>query len=299
MKYLKEFTGCDKCRGKGISGKTDGYIFLPETRSVIECDCHKRYEKTKNLFYKLNRNGFDNSDFILSYKPFIDIRIDADVPHYEGQKSKDSVKKLIEFKNIYLSEPVYALPLGGTAEDQKLFEEEYEKQVAKVNKFHNSTLYMYGPNGTQKTVLATWLAREIISSNYRLNHVKYYTMNDFIKELMRDSSWNEEENNFVDTLIEKVDMLILDESFDKEKVTLYKSGYQIPFLDTFLRKWSNTTDKSIVFISNVEPSKIEANGYSKSIQDLVERNIKLHGALLTFEDRYLDSVESISGGLFD
>ena len=70
MKYLKEFTGCDTCRGKGISGKTDGYIFLPETHSVIECSCHKQFEKTKNLFYKLSRNGFDNSDFIMANPPF-------------------------------------------------------------------------------------------------------------------------------------------------------------------------------------------------------------------------------------
>ena len=158
---------------------------------------------------------------------------------------------------------------------------------------------MYGPNGTQKTVLATWLAREIMSSGNSLNHVKYFTMNDFIKELMKESSCNGEDKLFTETLLEKTDLLILDEAFDREKVTVYKSGYQIPFLDTFLRKWSNTTDKSIIFISNVEPSKIEANGYSKSIQDFVERNIKLHGAFLTFEDRYLDSIESISGGLFD
>ena len=116
---------------------------------------------------------------------------------------------------------------------------------------------------------------------------------------MKESSWNGEDKLFTETLLEKTDLLILDEAFDREKVTVYKSGYQIPFLDTFLRKWSNTTDKSIIFISNVEPSKIEANGYSRSIQDFVERNIKLHGALLTFEDRYLDSIESISGGLFD
>ena len=293
MKYLKEFTGCDICRGKGISGKTDGYIFLPETHSVIECSCHKQFEKTKNLFYKLSRNGFDNSDFILSYKPFIDIRVDNNVPHYEGQKSKDSVKKLVEFKNIYTAKPV--CPSDKDSEEFK----EYQNLVAKINKFHNATLYMYGPNGTQKTVLATWLAKEIMVSGNELCHVKYFTMNDFIKELMKESSWNGEDKLFTETLLEKTDLLILDEAFDREKVTVYKSGYQIPFLDTFLRKWSNTTDKSIIFISNVEPSKIEANGYSRSIQDFVERNIKLHGALLTFEDRYLDSIESISGGLFD
>ena len=215
------------------------------------------------------------------------------MPHYEGQKSKDSVKKLVEFKNIYTAKPV--CPSNENPEELK----NYKDLVAKINKFHNATLYMYGPNGTQKTVLATWLAKEIMASGNELCHVKYFTMNDFIKELMKESSWNGEDKLFTETLLEKTDLLILDEAFDREKVTVYKSGYQIPFLDTFLRKWSNTTDKSIIFISNVEPSKIEANGYSRSIQDFVERNIKLHGALLTFEDRYLDSIEFISGGLFD
>ena len=31
------------------------------------------------------------------------------------------------------------------------------------------------------------------------------------------------------------DFLIIDDSFDKKKATIFKSGYQIPFLDEFLR----------------------------------------------------------------
>lgn len=287
IKFQKVFVPCEKCKGKGISGKSDGYIYNTADNTLYECQCHKNFAKEEQLFYKMSRAGFDTSDFSMKYKPVLDIRLDAkDTPHYVGSKSRDSVDKIIKFKKLYTSVK---------PKDNESFDT--------WQRFHNCMIYVYGPNGTQKTSVINWLAREILSSDSEYNHIKYFTMNDFIKDLVKESSWKAADDNdgsFTDSLLSKIDILVLDESFDKEKVTLFKSGYQIPFLDTFLRKWMSS-NKSIIFISNVSPDLIEANGYSASIEDFVTRNISLSkGALLSFEDRYLDSIEAIpEGGLFD
>ena len=84
-----------------------------------------------------------------------------------------------------------------------------------------------------------------------------------------------------------VDLLIIDEAFDKDKVSLYKSGFQLPYLDSFLRNRFEMKNKSIFFISNIKPSDIAKYGFGISLQDFVERNTR--GSQLFFSDRYVDN----------
>ena len=93
--------------------------------------------------------------------------------------------------------------------------------------------------------------------------------------------------------LEDVDLLLIDEAFDKEKVTLYKSNFQVPFIDSFLRNRMQTKHKGIIFISNVSPYDIESKGFNYSIQDLVVRNMNKEKGFMEFKDRYDDIKSSV------
>jgi DNA replication protein DnaC len=67
------------------------------------------------------------------------------------------------------------------------------------------------------------------------------------------------------------DLLIIDDAFDKKSL-VYKSGYQITYLDTLLRTRLERTGKSIIFTSNTNIEDIDEEKFSLSIKELVKRN---------------------------
>lgn len=134
------------------------------------------------------------------------------------------------------------------------------------NKFKHVHLYVYGSNSTQKTTVINWVAREIIKHGFS---VKYILMNELTKILTKEQY---EEN--IEEIIRSYynyDLVILDESFDKKKLTLYRSGYQLPFIDQFLRNRLEKYRKSTIFISNVSPQNIH-DDFGSSLKKLIERN---------------------------
>jgi hypothetical protein len=269
---MKQFIPCRKCSGKGINGKSDGFIYDKSRNVLIECECHISWRNKKNLLSRMEKSGLQFDDFSLNY----DISKD-----YKGTSSLQSVEKVEK----YISE--------------------FKKGS---DKFHHLILYIDGGNGTQKTTIGNFIGREIVSTvkpEYKDDYIDplfykayFIQMNDLIKWLQAKDSFNSDEQSILTKRIEEADVLIIDESFDKSKVTIYKSGYQIPFLDSFLRKWMTDSTKSLIFISNVPPSEIEANGYSHSIQDFVERSVKIYNSEFTFNDNYISQVDRIDGGLF-
>lgn len=148
-----------------------------------------------------------------------------------------------------------------------------------------SMYYFYGPNGTQKTTLMMWLARELIKQK---KSVRYTLMETLLVSLTPDfADKTGEREAFVDKVL-NADVLIVDESFDRSKVTLYKSGYQIPFLDRFIRERFDIGKRPIIFVSNKPPSQIANEGFGVSLQSLVERSTE-HTTLL-LEDVYIKAV---------
>lgn len=141
-------------------------------------------------------------------------------------------------------------------------------------------LYFQGDYGTQKTHIAQWLGLELIRKKIT---VKYLMMNTLIK-ILADDLPSEEKNAKIDE-VKSVDVLIIDEAFQKEKMTIYKSGYQLPFIEIFIRERLDLEKKGTIFISNVPPTKIKESGMSDSLQDFVVRNTI--STLLLFEDNYM------------
>ena len=164
------------------------------------------------------------------------------------------------------------------------------KRVEETKKLLSSAvLYIYGPNGTQKTTMANYAGFKFLKAG---KSVYYCLMNDLIK-LLQKADRDETAQAKLDK-ISDVDLLIIDEAFDSKKVTVYKSDWQIPFLDTFLRNRIQTKNKGILFVSNVDIPFIAENHFSQSIQDLVDRNVKLYNGKLLFEDNYISSKNVIN-----
>ena len=153
-------------------------------------------------------------------------------------------------------------------------------------KFNYKTMvYLWGKNGCQKTSMVQTLGKQLISKGYT---VQYTLMSDLLNALVKE--FEDENSSKKEAFIKRcmnVDLLIVDESFDSRKVTIYKSGYQIPYLDNFIRNRFEIEKKSIIFVSNKKPNEIEEQGFGLSVQNLVERNTTQ--SFLKFEDEYIKS----------
>lgn len=263
---MEKFVQCRKCLDKNLSLKSGRPIVPPgfiieqvqpmgsiQPNDVVrECECHILWRKKHELAVAAKNAAL--SPQWIDYNPETD---------YIGSESKDNVNRLITFvkRSTNPNEP----------QDVK-------------SKLAASVIYMYGTNGTQKTTLANWIGYEFLKVK---KTVKYILMNDLIKMLQKA----ERDDTIMAKLekLEDVDLLLIDEAFDTKKVTIYKSNFQVPFLDSFLRTRMQTKHKGIVFISNVSPYSIEEEGFNFSIQDLVVRNMKNN--FMEFKDRY-DSIMS-------
>lgn len=240
-----EFKCCDNCRGKNgrhPEGWIEKYDEELKLYTVAECSCHKNWT-LKNQTAKLFKHyGFDQK--YLDYNP----------RSYAGNKSRANLNRMINYANAF----------------------------SKNVNVRRALVYMYGPNGCQKTAIGNYVGRELISQGYR---VRYILMNNLVG-LLQDATFKEEKQLELDKLNE-ADLIIVDESFDKEKMRLWKSGFQISFIDTWIRDRIQSKGKGIIFISNIKPDEIEGQGLSHSIQDFVCRETKKGNTYLTFEDEYV------------
>lgn len=163
--------------------------------------------------------------------------------------------------------------------------------------FSSAVIYIKGMDGTQRTYTAQWVGGQIISQG---KEVMYVSMMDLMKMLMEDSEF-EDRKKKKDTsrlsYIERADLLIIDDAFDKERITLWKTGYQHQFLDSFLRKRLGS-GLGIIIVSRFGPSEIVSQGFSGSVQDLISREVNLKKTLLEFNETYESRTLNIKG-LFD
>jgi len=147
------------------------------------------------------------------------------------------------------------------------------------NTFSTKLLYFYGIGGTQKTTLSWWLGRELLKKKVS---VYYCFMNELVNDLTEDRFKEQ-------SVLSKynVDFLIIDRAFDKDQMTIYKSGYQLPFLDNFLRKRVEVEERSTLLISNVTIDAISSQKINTDIEDFVRRKvIPYKDTYFHFQDHY-------------
>lgn len=267
---MEKFIQCRKCLNKNLSLKSGKPIAPPgfiveqvqpkgsiQPGDVVrECECHKIWRKKHELLIAGERASLSPQ--------WIDYDLEKD---YVGTESIDNVNRILNY--------VKRATNPDEPNDVK-------------SRLSSTVLYLYGTNGTQKTTIANWIGYEFLKAK---KSVRYILMNDLIKMLQK-AERDEEIQGKLEKL-EDVDLLLIDEAFDKEKVTLYKSNFQVPFIDSFLRNRMQTKHKGIIFISNVSPYDIESKGFNYSIQDLVVRNMNKEKGFMEFKDRYDDIKSSV------
>lgn len=257
-----EFKACRKChhtKGPVPEGYYMSESVNPRTGVkvpvMIECEHHKVWRIKKAAEKKFLDGGF-NKDFF-----------DYDIADYKGNESISNVSRLIKYVHLF---------------DNK----EVKNEVVK------SVLYLYGPNGTQKTTLGNWIGSELLQRGISC---QYALMKKIIDELW-ESQRNEESKAYIDKLL-KCDVLVIDEAFSKDKIHLWQSGNQIGYIDEFLRERLNNR-KGIIFISNNAPDEIESQGFSHSIHDLVNRELLKTKGAMKMVDKYFDNIGQIPDTLF-
>ena len=165
-----------------------------------------------------------------------------------------------------------------------------QSYIEEYKNYKGHCIFFVGKPGTQKTTVSWWVARELISQSFI---VKYILMNDLIKMLQAESF--DDTIDYVDDYFQ-CDLLIIDRVFQKDQVTLYKSGYQIAFLDNFLRKRVDQMGKGILFISNTPLDEIAGQGFNADIEDFVRR--KTVNTVFEFKDRYTLKDDFPIGNIF-
>jgi DNA replication protein DnaC len=192
----------------------------------------------------------------------------VETPEWREFKEKQFLKR--KFINSSIPSHVINLELDDYIGEDR---EKIEKLKTYVEKFKEkfSSIHLYfwsHENSTQKTTTASIVGKNLLKKGYS---VQFILMSHLLKALSEEK-FNEEHSDILDK-IRKSDFLIIDDSFDKKKATIYKSGYQIPFLDEFLRNRLEIQKKAICFSSNFSISEIDEEIFGKSIKSLVRRSV--------------------------
>jgi hypothetical protein len=144
----------------------------------------------------------------------------------------------------------------------KKYCEEFKKSFLHIH------LYLWSRiNGTQKSTCAkdmiVRLARQGIKS-------KFVLMDSLIKTLLeaeRDESAKQKAREWL-----SAEFLVIDECFTKGQITLFKSGYQQAFINTFLKERLEVFRRATCFTANVPIEDIGLE-WGPGIQSLVDRSI--------------------------
>lgn len=147
------------------------------------------------------------------------------------------------------------------------------KYANEFEKFKTHTMvYLYGPEGTSKTTTVKHVADKILNKGYT---VRYVTMRNLLDDLVTNYGDSEEKKIEIEERLQeykKSDLLIIDDAFEKSKVTIYSSGFQLPYLYSFISDRYDTSGKAILFVSSVKPEEIGKNGFGDSLQHYIDKN---------------------------
>ena len=144
-----------------------------------------------------------------------------------------------------------------------------KKYISEFGRFKAVNLYLWSPgNASQKTTVAKNIILGLSLQGYEC---RFILMADLLSLLQREAFSNADVPEQVEGL-RAADFLVIDDAFDPRKATVYRSGYQFSFLDTFLRYRMETARKATCFTSNVPISEIGAK-WTASIMSLVERSV--------------------------
>lgn len=156
----------------------------------------------------------------------------------------------------------------------------YNFQGHKFNPF----IYLWGTQGTQKTTLASIVAKELIIKFKRSLSVFYVEDMEILVKNFGSFKETDEQKEFKERFLDD-DLVILDEAFFNKYHTSV-SDYQLRNIKYALKHRLEVKRKPTIFISNVSPIDIKKNGFTDVIQSLIIRNCEKQ--ILKFEDKCED-----------
>lgn len=135
--------------------------------------------------------------------------------------------------------------------------------------FCNIHLYFWShENGTQKTTMASVVGNELLK---RGKSVRFILMGELLS-LLSDLERKDEAQTRREDLL-SCDYLVIDDSFDRRKATIYRSGFQISFLDIFLRERLEVYKRATCFTSNFSIDEIDEEVFGRSLKKLIQRSV--------------------------
>lgn len=192
------------------------------------------------------------------------------VKNPEWAQEQNRMMEEYRIKSSNLPIHVRGLDLDDYVGLERTFPEKLKIYIDKFeNKFKNIHLYFWShENGTQKTTMAGIVGNLLLMKKHT---VQFVSMGDLIKCLQSEQF--EENLSGTVELYKNCDFLIIDDAFDKRKATMYKSGWQISFLDQFLRYRLETVRLATCFTSNFSINEIDEAAFGTSIKKLVARSV--------------------------
>lgn len=166
---------------------------------------------------------------------------DIEFEDYVGSGSVNEVKKVIQYAEHF-------------------FDPEYEA----------IGLYLYGPNRTQKTTLATCVGKEVLKQGKR---VLYLQAGDFQKYLKNEDNFDPDPDmqRIVTNIYEGFyALIIIDDIFDEKKQLVYRQSAN--FFTSMWNVFFNMTLKNkqkMILTSNTPLNKV-GDDFSKDIEELIK-----------------------------
>jgi DNA replication protein DnaC len=157
---------------------------------------------------------------------------DYAVPTEKGVQEQRRIRLKLLLKDTGIVPPAYSLDeyKGG---DKANNLPKIRKYIAEFeDKFNSVHLYLWSRgNASQKTTVAKNIIVELALKGF---DCRFTLMADLLS-LLQTESFNHGTESKAVAVLRGVDSLVIDDAFDIKKATLYRSGYQFSFIDTFLR----------------------------------------------------------------
>jgi hypothetical protein len=202
------------------------------------------------------------------------------VPTSEGETRQRMLRASLSLKSIGISPPPYSLEQY-QGEDKMQNIPKLKKYCTEFERYKGTHLYLWSKgNASQKTTVAKNILISIMEKGYT---GAFILMADLLHTLQNEQ-FTEDGADIVQGF-RAVDFLVIDDAFDVAKATLYKSGYQLSYLDTFLRYRLETCPKATCFTANIPITEI-AKTWTPSIESLVKRSVPTPMAFTDYIDDF-------------
>lgn len=205
-------------------------------------------------FPKFRFYSLDGEEFAVPTKEYKEFLLEKEISRLEKEEG--------EFKRTLADYVGKDLP--GNLPKLRRYVDEFS------SKYKKHSIYIWSRyNATQKTTISRALIREL-KLKYGTGVNCFFVLANVLMSDLKNSEFSEESHAKIE-LYRKADFLVIDDAFTGDKVTKYQSGYQISFLDTFLRERLEVTRKATCFTSNIPVTEI-GKFWGNSIQSLMNRS---------------------------